>query len=81
MRGRVASGPGGSGGDTCERGAGQHGDWALTGGPRRHSAGALFKLGFKLIQKYSNGSNEIQIPPNFGWLKRYIPALQKFEIK
>jgi hypothetical protein len=20
-------------------------------------------------------------PPNFGWFKRYIPALQKFEIK
>jgi hypothetical protein len=46
-----------------------------------HSVGARFKLGFKPIQKYSAGSNEIQIPPNFGWFKRYLPALQKFEIK
>jgi hypothetical protein len=46
-----------------------------------HSVGAWFKLGFKPIQKYSNGSNEIRIPPNFGWFKRYLPALQKFEIK
>jgi hypothetical protein len=48
----------------------------------QHSAGQLsFKLGFKPIQKYSNGSNEIRIPPNLGGFERYIPALQKFEIK
>jgi hypothetical protein len=51
-----------------------------TGGPGPHSAGARFKLGFKLIQKYSIGSNEIQIPLNFGLFKRYLPALQKFKI-
>jgi hypothetical protein len=27
---------------------------------------ARLKLGLKLVQNYSNGSNEIQIPPNFG---------------
>jgi hypothetical protein len=32
---------------------------APTGRPRPHSVGARFKLGFKLIQKYSNGSNKI----------------------
>jgi hypothetical protein len=43
---------------------------------QQHSAGWLgFKLSFKPIQKYSNGSNEIQIPKNFGGFKRYIPAL------
>jgi hypothetical protein len=42
---------------------------------------ARLKLGLKLVQNYSNGSNEIQIPPNFGWFKRYLPLLQKFEIK
>jgi hypothetical protein len=36
---------------------------------------------FKPIQNCSNGSNEIWIPPNFGWFKRYLPALQKFERK
>jgi hypothetical protein len=36
---------------------------------------------FKPIQKYSNGSSEMQIPPNLGWFKRYLPALQKIEIK
>jgi hypothetical protein len=25
-----------------------------------------FKLGLKPVQNYSNGSNEIRIPPNFG---------------
>jgi hypothetical protein len=64
-----------------ERRAGQCGDGVLTGGPGPHSAGARFKLGFKPIQKYSNGSNKIQIPPNFDWFKRYLPALQQFEIK
>jgi hypothetical protein len=39
--------------------SGQRGDGALTGRPRPHSAGARFKLDFKLIQKNSNGSNEI----------------------
>jgi hypothetical protein len=42
-----------------ERGVGQCGDGALTGGPGPHSAGARFKFGFKPIQKYSNGSNKI----------------------
>jgi hypothetical protein len=60
---------------------GQCGDGALTDGPGPHSARAQFKLGFKPIQKYSNGSNEIRIPPNFGWFKRYLFPLQKFEIK
>jgi hypothetical protein len=59
----------------------QHGAGALTGGPRPHSAEARFKLSFKPIQKYSNGSNEIRIPPNFGLFKRYLLALQKFQIK
>jgi hypothetical protein len=56
-------------------------DGALTGGPSPHNARARFKVGFKPIQKYSNGSKEIRIPPNFGWFKRYLPSLQKFEIK
>jgi hypothetical protein len=34
---------------------------------------------FQTDSKYSNGSNEIWIPPNFGWFKRYLP--KKFEIK
>jgi hypothetical protein len=42
-----------------ERKARQRGGGAPTGGPRPHSVGAWFKLGFKSIQKYSNGSNEI----------------------
>jgi hypothetical protein len=29
------------------------------GKPGPHNAGAWFKFGFKLMQKYSNGSNEI----------------------
>jgi hypothetical protein len=38
---------------------------------QQHSASRLsFKPGFKPIQKYSNSSNEIQIPPNFGCFKR-----------
>jgi hypothetical protein len=45
-----------------ERRAGQRDDGTLAGGPGPHSAGARFKLNFKPIQKYSNGSNEIQIP-------------------
>jgi hypothetical protein len=64
-----------------ERRARQRGDGALTGGPGPHSAGARFKLSIKPIQKYSNSSNEIGIPPNFGWFKSYLPVLQKFEIK
>jgi hypothetical protein len=64
-----------------ERNVRQRISGAPIGGPRPHSAGARFKLGFKPIQKYSNGSNGIQIPLNFGWFKRYIPVLQKFEIK
>jgi hypothetical protein len=63
------------------RRVGQRGDGELTGGPGPHSVRARFKLGFKPIQKYSNGSNEIRIPPNFGWFKRYLPMLQIFEIK
>jgi hypothetical protein len=58
--------------------SGQRGDGVLIGGLGPHSAGAWLKLGFKPIQKYSN---EIRIPPNFGWFKRYFPKLQKFEIK
>jgi hypothetical protein len=42
-----------------ERKASQHGVGAPTGGPEPHSVGARFKLGFKPIQKYLNGSNEI----------------------
>jgi hypothetical protein len=42
-----------------ERRAWQRGDGALTGRPGPHSARARFKLGFKSIQKYSNGSNEV----------------------
>jgi hypothetical protein len=64
-----------------ERRAGQHGDGALTGGSGPHSTGARSKLDFIPIQKYSNGSKEIQIPLNFGWFKRYLPMIQKFEIK
>jgi hypothetical protein len=64
-----------------ERKARQCGGGAPTGVPGPHSAGAQFKLSFKPIQKYSNSLNEIQIPPNFDWFKRYIPALKKFEIK
>jgi hypothetical protein len=64
-----------------ERKVRQHGSGASIGGPGLHSAGAWLKLSFKPIQKYSNGSNEIRIPPNFGWFKRYLLALKKFEIK
>jgi hypothetical protein len=64
-----------------ERREGQRSDGALTGGPGPHSVKVRFKLSFKLVQKYSNSSNEIRIPPNFGWFKRYISPLQKFEIK
>jgi hypothetical protein len=64
-----------------DRRVGQRGDGALTGGPRPHSGRARFKHGFKVIQKYSNGSNEIRIPPNFGWFRRYLPVLKIFEIK
>jgi hypothetical protein len=60
---------------------GQRSDGALTDGPGPHSARVQFKLGFKPIQKYSNGSNEIWIPPNFGWFKRYLTRVQIFEIK
>jgi hypothetical protein len=42
-----------------ERIAGQRSNGALTGRLGPHSAGARFKLGFKPIQKYSNGSNKI----------------------
>jgi hypothetical protein len=60
-RGRAAMGPGGQ-----RRGVGEsEREWgsAATGAnwhARQHSAGRLsFKLGFKQIQTYSNGSNEI----------------------
>jgi hypothetical protein len=68
-----------TGGARCQWGLVVNGG-VPTGGPGPHSAGARFKLGFKLIQKYSIGSNEIQIPLNFGLFKRYLPALQKFKI-
>jgi hypothetical protein len=42
-----------------ERNARQCDGGAPTGGPGPHSAGARFKLGFKPIKKYSNGSNKI----------------------
>jgi hypothetical protein len=60
-RGRVAAGPGGqrwgTGESEREQGSAMMGaDWQA----RQHSAGRLdFKPGFKPIQKYSNGSNEI----------------------
>jgi hypothetical protein len=68
-------GPVVSGGGMRERRSGQRSDGALIGGPGPHGAGPRFKFGFKPIQKYSNGSNEIQILPNFGWFKRYLHAL------
>jgi hypothetical protein len=42
-----------------ERKVRQRGSRAPIGGPGPHNAVARFKLGFKPIQKYSNGSNEI----------------------
>jgi hypothetical protein len=62
----------------CRRERGEWGSGALTCGPGQNSAR---RRGLKPVQNYSNGSNEIQIPPNLDWFKRYIPLLQKFEIK
>jgi hypothetical protein len=76
LRGPVVS----SGVREEERRVRQRSGRAPTGGRRPHNVGAWFKLGFKSIQKYPNGSNEIRIPPKFGWFKRYLPTLQKFEI-
>jgi hypothetical protein len=59
---------------------GAGGRWVSEAAQRR-GGNRRFKLSFKPIQKYSNGSNEFWIPLNFGWFKRYLPALQKFEIK
>jgi hypothetical protein len=47
----------------------------LTGGPERHSA---VRRGFKRDSKYFK---QIQNSPNFDWSKRYLPLLQKSEIK
>jgi hypothetical protein len=57
-----------------ERKVRQHGSGASIGGPGLHSAGARLKLSFKLIQKYSNGSNEIRIPPNLAGSKDTSPC-------
>jgi hypothetical protein len=51
-----------------KRKARQRDGGAPIGGPGPHSAGVRFKLGFKLIKKYSNSLN-------FGWFKRYLSAL------
>jgi hypothetical protein len=46
--------------------------WGADWRARQHS---VSRLRFKPTQKYSNGSNEIQIPLNFGGFKRYLTVL------
>jgi hypothetical protein len=78
--GRVTMGHG-----SQRRGVGGRGVSEVAGYQQAGSAGTVpgsaVQTQFQTDSKYSNGSNEIRIPPNFGWFKRYLPALQNFEIK